>query len=63
MKTLNVELTDDQYQRFKAAMQKLCGNDVEVTDNDLVAQLKREASAVTYAAENESASLNNNWSF
>lgn len=63
MKTLNVELTDDQYQRFKAAMQKFRANDVEVTDNDLVAQLKREVSAVTYAAESEFALLNNNWSF
>ena len=59
---LEVELTQDQYNRFKAAMTKLQNLEEPATDEMLIAQMKREASAITYAAENGS---NNpeNWSF
>lgn len=59
---LEVELTQDQYDRFKAAMTKLQNLEEPATDEMLIAQMKREAAAVTYAAENGS---NNpeNWSF
>lgn len=59
---LEVELTQDQYNRFKAAMTQLQNLDEPATDEMLIAQMKREAAAVTYAAENGS---NNpeNWSF
>ena len=49
---LVVILTEDQYNRFKAAMVKLTDPEVEVTDATLIAQMKREASAITHAAEN-----------
>lgn len=48
---LIVELTDEQYARYKAAFQKLQQLDEPPTDEQLIAQLKREASAITYAAE------------
>ena len=48
---LEVELTQDQYARFKAAMTKLQNLDEPATDEMLIAQMKREASAITYAAE------------
>lgn len=50
MKQLIVELTDEQYARYKAGFTKL-QNLEEATDEQLIAQLKREASAITYAAE------------
>lgn len=50
MKELIVTLTDDQYNRFKAAMQSLAGEG-QITDDNLIAQMKREAAAITYAAE------------
>ena len=51
MKTLVVELTDEQYARYKAGFKKLQNIEQDATDDQLVAQLKREASAITYAAE------------
>lgn len=48
---LEVELTQDQYDRFKAAMTKLQNLEEPATDEMLIAQMKREASAITYAAE------------
>lgn len=48
---LQVELTQDQYDRFKAAMTKLQNLDEPATDEMLIAQMKREAAAITYAAE------------
>ena len=48
---LSVELTNEQYARYKAAFKKLQQLEEDATDEQLVAQLKREASAITYAAE------------
>jgi hypothetical protein len=48
---LTVELTDEQYARYKAGFKKLQQLDQDATDEQLIAQLKREASAITYAAE------------
>ncbi len=49
--TLSVEFTEDQYNRFKAALTKLQNATEPVNDACLIAQMKREASAITYAAE------------
>lgn len=62
MPTLSVELTQDQYDRYKAGFKKLQQLEEEATDEQLIAQLKREASAITYAAE-ASPGLDQNWSF
>ena len=51
MITLNVELTQDQYDRYKAGFKSLQQMEEDPTDEQLIAQLKREASAITYAAE------------
>lgn len=51
MKTLSVKLTNDQYNRFQAALTKMQNMDQAVSDDQLIAQLKREASAITYAVE------------
>lgn len=51
MVPLTVELTNDQYARYKAAFKKLQQMEDDPTDAQLIAQLKREASAITYAAE------------
>ena len=51
MPQLTVELTQEQYDRFKAGFQKLQNMEEAPTDEQLIAQLKREASAITYAAE------------
>ena len=51
MITLNVELTQDQYDRYKACFKALQQMEEDPTDEQLIAQLKREASAITYAAE------------
>ena len=51
MKTLTVELTEDQYARYQAGLTELQGMEETATDEQLIAQLKREASAITYAAE------------
>jgi hypothetical protein len=62
MPTLNVELTQDQYDRYKAGFKKLQKLEDDPTDEQLIAQLKREASAITYAAET-SPGNDTNWSF
>lgn len=59
---LIVELTDEQYARYKAGFQKLQQLETEPTDEQLIAQLKREASAITYAAEIGSED-GSNWTF
>ncbi len=51
MVTLNVELTAEQYARYKAAYKAIYSLEEEPTDSQLIAQLKREASAITYAVE------------
>ena len=51
MPILEVELTDDQYARYKAGFKKLQKLEQDATDQQLIAQLKREAAAITYAAE------------
>lgn len=51
MPNLIVELTQEQYDRYKAGFQKLQQIESPPTDDQLIAQLKREASAITYAAE------------
>lgn len=48
---LVVELTPEQYARYKAAFKALHKMEEDPTDEQLVAQLKREASAITYAVE------------
>lgn len=48
---LTVELTAEQYARYKAGFKKLQQLEEDATDEQLIAQLKREASAITYAAE------------
>lgn len=48
---LEVELTQAQYDRYQAALTKIQGASEPVTDAQLVAQMKREAAAITYAAE------------
>jgi hypothetical protein len=62
MKTLEVQLTDEQYDRFKAGFKKLQNLTEDPTDEQLIAQLRREASSVTYAAEN-SGNSNAAWTF
>ena len=51
MPIMQVELTDDQYARYKAGFKKLQQMQDDPSDEQLIAQLKREASAITYAAE------------
>jgi hypothetical protein len=48
---LEVEFTQEQYDRYKAGFKKLQQMEDEPTDEQLIAQLKREASAITYASE------------
>jgi hypothetical protein len=48
---LTVEFTQEQYDRYKVGFKKLMNLEVDATDEQLIAQLKREASAITYAAE------------
>ena len=62
MPTLNVELTQDQYDRYKAGFKKLQKLEDDPTDEQLIAQLKREASAITYAAETKP-NQDANWKF
>lgn len=62
MTNLTVELTDEQYARYKAGFTKLQNLEQEATDEQLIAQLKREASAITYAAEIGTAD-GTGWSF
>lgn len=51
MPQLIVELTQDQYDRYKSGFKKVKGLEVDPTDEQLTAQLKREAAAITYASE------------
>lgn len=51
MPQLIIDLTQDQYDRFKAAYKTIQNMETDPTDEQLIAQLKREASAVTYASE------------
>ena len=62
MPNLTVELTDEQYARYKAGFKKLQQLEDDPTDEQLIAQLKREASAITYAAET-SPGQDQSWSF
>lgn len=62
MPTLNIELTQDQYDRYKAGFKKLQQLEDDPTDEQLIAQLKREASAITYAAETNP-NQDANWKF
>ena len=48
---LIVTLSAEQYARYKAGFKKLQGMDEDPTDEQLIAQMKREASAITYAVE------------
>lgn len=50
MPTLTVTLTQNQYDRFKVAMAAITSNP-SITDSELIAQLMREAAAVTYSYE------------
>ena len=60
---LIVTLTDEQYKRYKAAFKKLYNMEEDPTDEQLIAQLKREAAAVTYAAEVEPGQTPENWAY
>lgn len=62
MPNLTVPLTDDQYNRYKAGFKKLQQMEDDPTDDQLVAQLKREAAAITYAAETKPGE-DEGWSF
>ena len=62
MPNLTVELTQDQYDRYKAGFKALQQMEEDPTDEQLIAQLKREASAITYAAEVGSGD-GSDWSF
>ena len=59
---LTVEFTQDQYDRYKAGFKKLQGLEADATNEQLIAQLKREAAAITYAAEIGNGDANG-WSF
>ena len=59
---LTVELTQDQYDRFKAAMTTLQQMEEPATDEQLIAQMKRECAAITYAVE-VGAGDGTDWSF
>lgn len=64
MITLAVELTQEQYDRYKAAFKALHEMAQDPTDEQLIAQLKREASAITYAGEVSAAgAAQADWSF
>lgn len=60
---LIVQLTDEQYARYKAGFKKLQKMQDDPTDEQLIAQLKREASAITYAAEVGTAQPSEPWQF
>lgn len=59
---LTITLTQAQYDRYKAGFKKIHNMETDPTDEQLTAQLKREASAITYAAEVGSGD-GSNWSF
>ena len=62
MPSLTVELTEDQFARYKAGFKKLQQMEDDPTDDQLIAQLKREAAAITCAAENNGPAADG-WSF
>lgn len=62
MPSLTVELTNEQYARYKAGFKKLQQMEDDPTDDQLIAQLKREAAAITCAAENDGPAADG-WSF
>lgn len=62
MPNLTVEFTQNQYDRYKAGFQKLQQMEEAPTDDQLIAQLKREAAAITCAAENDGPAADG-WSF
>jgi hypothetical protein len=62
MPQLTVELTQEQYDRYKAAYKALQHLEEDATDDQLISQLKREASAITYASEVGTGS-STGWSF
>ena len=51
MPQLVVEFTQEQYNRFKAGLQVLHDMDAPPEDDQLILQMKREASSIVYAAE------------
>lgn len=59
---LTVILTQEQYDRYKAAFKALSGSTEDPTDEQLTSQLKREAASITYAVEVGSGN-GTNWSF
>lgn len=59
---LIVTFTEEQYARYKAGFKKLQNLEVDPTDEQLIAQLKRESAAITYAAEIGSGD-GSGWSF
>lgn len=59
---LVVTLTQEQYDRYKLGFKKLNNLEEDPTDEQLIAQLKREAAAITYAAEVGNAAQGN-WAF
>lgn len=63
MPTFNIEFTDDQYTRFKTAFKKITNMETDPTDEQLTAALKREASAITYAGEDQADKNDPNWQF
>lgn len=62
MPQLIVDLTQAQYDRFKAGFKQIQGMEVDPTDEQLTAQLRREAAAITYAAEVGNGN-GSNWTF
>lgn len=48
---LKVQLTADQYTRFKTSFTSIMKLESLATDEQLTSQLKREAAAITYANE------------
>lgn len=64
MPMLSVELTDDQYTRFKAAFKKIKELETDPTDEQLIAAIKREAAAITYVGEDQVGKIENvEWQF
>lgn len=64
MPIIQVELSDDQYARYLAAVRKSRGLEGEVPPQELTAPLLREISAVVYWAEVTEGDVRaKNWSF
>lgn len=62
MHDITIRLTDQQYQRFRAAYQALYELDEPPTDEQLAGQMIREAKAICYAVENPH-NANQEWTF